>query len=267
MTSFDDGIGRLRAAAGRVTSAASATARVVGDGRSSHHEAMGSLHALAQIGDAEGALCPRAADHHRADGGAAIGGRFHVHGAALDPGDEVSVVGGDAGDRHPDRRLQDLSAGRRPRPIAPHRAGPARPRGRFPAQVGAAAARPEAVLLAARSRRFRKKSASRSVCRSGSTPSAAPRSWKSASSSTTRSCACSRGAPTSTILIHGSSCFGWWRPRWSCSPSPSCSCATRSGRSCGLPMPPKRSARAAKRPISGRAARAKSAAPPPPSWK
>jgi hypothetical protein len=45
------------------------------------------------------------------------------------------------------------------------------------------------------------------------------------------------------------------------------SCATRSGRSCGWPTPPKRSARAARRRISARAARAKSAARRPRSWK
>src|SRR5262249_56748068 len=50
--------------------------------------------------------------------------------------------------------------------------------------------------------------------------------------------------------------------RSSCSPSPLPSCATRSGRSCGLPTPPTPSARAAKRRISARAAPAKSVAPP-----
>jgi hypothetical protein len=54
-------------------------------------------------------------------------------------------------------------------------------------------------------RSCRTRSASRSACRSGSTPSAAPRSWKSASSSTTPSCASSRRAPTPTIPIRWSS--------------------------------------------------------------
>ncbi len=42
--------------------------------------------------------------------------------------------------------------------------------------------------------------------------------------------------------------------------SPSCSCATRSGRSCGSPTPPRASARAARCRTSGRAARARCAA-------
>ena len=57
--------------------------------------------------------------------------------------DALPVVRGDAGDRHAHRCLQDLSAGRRPRAIAPHRPGPARPRGRFPPRDAAAAAGPK----------------------------------------------------------------------------------------------------------------------------
>ena len=61
--------------------------------------------------------------------------------------------------------------------------------------------------------------------------------------------------------IRRSSCSGWWAPRWSCSPSRSCSCATRSSRSCGWPTPPKASARAARCRTSARAARARCGAP------
>ena len=117
----------------------------------------------------------------------------------MEPGDDLSVVGGDAGDRHPDRRLQHLSARRRSRAASPYRAGSARPRRRFPARDAIAAARAETVLLAARRGTLGRDPQSRSACRSGSTRSAAPRSWKSASSSTIRSCGYSRGAPTSTI--------------------------------------------------------------------
>ncbi len=52
--------------------------------------------------------------------------------------------------RGPDRRLSRLSAGRTERADPAHRAGAARPRGRFPAGHRNAAARAEAVLLAAR---------------------------------------------------------------------------------------------------------------------
>src|SRR5271169_514464 len=48
---------------------------------------------------------------------------------------------------------------------------------------------------------------------------------------------------------------------------PFCSCATRSARSCGWPMPPRASARAARRRTSAREERAKCAVPPMPSWK
>ena len=60
---------------------------------------------------AEGPLCPRAADHHRAHGGAAVGRRLHVHGAALQSGDAEAVGRRGAGHRDPDRGLQNLSAG------------------------------------------------------------------------------------------------------------------------------------------------------------
>ena len=55
--------------------------------------------------DADRALCPRAADHDRADGGAAIGGGVRVHGAALEHGDAAAVGRRGAGHRRPDRRL------------------------------------------------------------------------------------------------------------------------------------------------------------------
>ena len=104
----------------------------------------------AQERHAEGPLCPRAADHHRAHGGPAIGGRLHVHGAALESGDAAAVGRRGAGHRDPDRGLQGLSAGRRPHAAAPHRAGQARPGGRFSAGQRVAAAGAEAVLLAGR---------------------------------------------------------------------------------------------------------------------
>ena len=115
-----------------------------------HHRAVGPLHPLAALGDAERPLRPRAAHHHRADGGAAIGGRLRVHGAALEPGDAAALGGGGAGHRRADRRLQGLSAGRRRaqiRRIAQDRLGLVVD---FLPVHGHAAARPEAVLLAAR---------------------------------------------------------------------------------------------------------------------
>ena len=221
MTSLDEGIGRLRNAAGHLVGRGEcrgerprATCRVAAD-----HPTVGPLHPLAEVGDAERALCPFAPDHHRADGGAAIGRRLPVHGPALESGDELSVVGGDAGNRDADRRLQDLPAGCRPRAAAPHRPGPARPGGRFPARARNCRRPGRSRSSRSSTRRCRTISASRSACRSGSIPSAAPRSSKSASSSTTPSCACLRGAPTFTIRIPGFSWSGWSRLRSSCSPS------------------------------------------------
>ena len=75
---------------------------------------------------AEGALCPRAADHHRADGDPAVGGRLRVHGAALERGDAAAVRQRRAGHRGADRHLSRLSAGRRPGADPAHRAGAAR---------------------------------------------------------------------------------------------------------------------------------------------
>jgi two-component system, OmpR family, osmolarity sensor histidine kinase EnvZ len=58
MTSLDVGIARLRSAAGP---------------RVRRHE---PLQPVVQVDHAEGPLCPRAADHHRADGDLAVGDRF-----------------------------------------------------------------------------------------------------------------------------------------------------------------------------------------------
>ena len=52
---------------------------------------VGRARALAQELDADRPLCPRAADHHRADGGAAVGRRLRVHGAALEHGDAAAL--------------------------------------------------------------------------------------------------------------------------------------------------------------------------------
>ena len=100
--------------------------------------------------DADRPLCPRAADHDRADGGAAVGGGVRVHGAALEHGDAAPVGRGGAGHRRPDRRLQGLSAGQGPRAAAAHRPATAGAGGRFPPGRRHAAARPKAVFLAAR---------------------------------------------------------------------------------------------------------------------
>ncbi len=100
--------------------------------------------------DADRALCPCAADHDRADGGASVGGGVRVHGAALEHGDAAAVGRGGAGRRRPDRRLQGVSAGQGPRAVAAHRPATARAGGRFPARRRHAAAGPETVLLAAR---------------------------------------------------------------------------------------------------------------------
>ncbi len=69
---------------------------------------------MAQEHDAQRALCPGAAHHHRPHGGAAVGSGVRVHGAALEPGHPAAVRRGGAGHRGADRDLQGLSAGRRP---------------------------------------------------------------------------------------------------------------------------------------------------------
>ena len=95
-------------------------------------------------------------------------------------------AGGGAGHRGADRRLSRLSAGRRPRADPPHRAGAARPGGRFPAARPTCRRRGRSRSSRCSTRRCRWNCASRSAGRSGSTPSAARRWSKSASSSTTR---------------------------------------------------------------------------------
>jgi two-component system osmolarity sensor histidine kinase EnvZ len=66
----------------------------------------------------------------------------------------------------------------------------------------------------------------------------------------------SRAATPPMPPTRTSSSAGWWVPRSYCSPSPSCSCITRSARSSASPMPPKVSARAARCRTSARAGRA-----------
>src|ERR1700688_179000 len=54
----------------------------------------------------------RAVDHHHPARGAADDRRADVRRAAIEPRHLLSVVGGDPGNRHPDRRIQGLSAKR-----------------------------------------------------------------------------------------------------------------------------------------------------------
>ena len=147
--------------------------------------ALGPLRRLVQALHAEGALCPLAAHHHRADGDPAVGGRLRVHGAALEPGDAAAVGRGGAGHRRADRHLQGLSAGRRSRAAAKHRAGPAGPRRSISCRSPTCRRRGRSRSSRCSTRRCRTSCASRSAGRSGSTRSAAPTWSRSASSSTT----------------------------------------------------------------------------------
>ena len=90
---------------------------------------------------------------------------------------------------------------------------PLRPQRRGPAAGAAAAAGPEAVLLAARPRAHPGDHRARSASRSGSTRSAARTSSRSASSSTNGSAARLRAAqPDLRLELAASSSRGWWRP-------------------------------------------------------
>src|SRR5436190_1562122 len=105
---------------------------------------------LVARGDAEGPLRARLAHHHRADGGAPVGGRLRVHGATLEHGHAAALRRRGAGHRRADRRLYDLSARCRPGPDPPHRPGKTRPQCRLPAGERHAAAGAKTVLFAAR---------------------------------------------------------------------------------------------------------------------
>ena len=247
MTSLDVGFARLRSAAIRVS-----------DGWVRFNVWFKAL-------DAEGALRPFAADHHRADGDPAVGGRLRVHGAALEHGDahlSAAVVQDIAALVEV---YKSLSAGSRQRAAAADRAGPARPRGRFPAAVRHAAAGAETVLLAARSGAV-------GGAAQADRPAVLDRHGRPLEPGRDPHPARQRGDAgvraaqrRLRLELRNLPARGWSAPRWCCSPSPSCSCATRSGRSCGSPTPPRASARAAKRRTSGRAARARCAAPRRPS--
>ena len=235
--------------------------------RQSRRPRLGPARACRQADHADGALCPRAADHHRADGHPAIGRRLRVHGAALESGDAEIVRRRGRRHRGPDRGLSRLSAGRRPPADPADRAGEARPRGRFPARDRHAAAGPEAVLLAARpgavggiaqADRAAVLDRHRRKVGLGRNPHPARQQ---------RDARFSRRAAPPMRPIRKSSCSGWSAPRWCCSPSRSSSCATRSGRSCGSPTPRKPSARGATCRITGRAARARCGARRSPSSK
>ena len=155
MTSLDTGIASIRSALQRLVDAwhwyceIPAVARIHG-WLAQIRDGWRRLTPRAQQRDAQGPLRPRAADHHSADGDPAVGARLRVHGAALERGHPAPFRRRGRRHRRADRRLQGLSAGRRPRADPPHRAGAARPGGRFPAARRPAAAGAEAVLLAAR---------------------------------------------------------------------------------------------------------------------
>ena len=142
--------------------------------------------AVAAPADAEGPLRARTAHRHPADGAAAIGRRVLLHGAALAAGDVSSVGGVDAGHRCVDRRLSKLSARQELRNPRSHRR-------RTDAHRSSIFCRPARFHRLHQSRSFRSsiarcrtRSAARSAGPSGSTPSAAPISSKSAFSSKMR---------------------------------------------------------------------------------
>ena len=137
------------------------------------------------------------------------------------------------------------------------RAGPARPGGRFPAGRRPAAAGAEAVLLAARpgavggnpqADRPAVLDRHRRQLGAGRDPHPARQRRDAGVRPAQRRLCLEFG---DLPALDGRHLAGAARP------SPSCSCATRSGRSCGWPTPPKASARAARRRTSARAARAR----------
>ena len=223
---------------------------------------LGRASALVQELHAEGPLCPRAADHHRADGDAAVGGRLRVHGAALEHGDAAAVG----------RRwsqdiaalidvYRELSAGRRHAQHPPHRAGAARPGGRFPARRPTCRRPGRSRSSRCSTRRCRRRSAQADrpavldrhgrPLGAGRDPHPARRHGDARVRAAQRRLCVELGH---LPALDGRHLAGAARP------SPSCSCATRSSRSCGSPTPPRASARAARCRTSGRAARARCAA-------
>ena len=107
MTSLDESVGRLRSAASVLLSAAiprplppAPSPRPL-PGRGERSRCGSRL-------SAEGPLRAGAADHHRADGDAAVGCRLHVRRAAMEHGQATPVLGGDARNRDADRRLSRL---------------------------------------------------------------------------------------------------------------------------------------------------------------
>ena len=111
---------------------------------------LAAVHALAQQLHAEGPLRARVAHHHPADGDPTVGDRFRFRRAAIQRSHRTPVRRRGARHRRADRHLSRPSAGRRQGADSPHRAGPARPGGRFPALERHAAAGAEAVFLVAR---------------------------------------------------------------------------------------------------------------------
>ena len=94
---------------------------------------------------AGGPLRARGADRHHADGDPAMRAHLCLHGASLAARHEPAVDGADAGRRGDHRSAQNLS--RRATRGHAHRAGPAQDRRRFSAARAAAAGVAEAVLL------------------------------------------------------------------------------------------------------------------------
>ena len=177
---------------------------------------------LVQALHAEGALRPRAAHHHRADGDPAIGRRLRVHGAALEDGDAPPVR---RGGRRTSRRSstsiesypQDADNAQLRR-IAQERLGLVV---EFLPVDRHAAAGPEAVLLAARPGAVgRAAQADRPAVldRHGRPLGAGrdPHPARQRGDARVRA----RAAPP-TPRTRTSSCSGWSAPRWCCSASPS----------------------------------------------
>ena len=164
---------------------------------------------------AEGPLRPLDPDRRAADPDPAGGRRLCLHGAALADGDAPAVERADA--RH--RRASSRSS----RPIRRTRASPRSPRiaaDTYGLTISVLPpdplpeAGPAAVLLAARLRRCRARSAGASTGPSGSTRSAIPTWSRSASPSTTTCCASSRRAAAPMPRTRTSSCSGWSARRW-----------------------------------------------------
>ena len=195
-----------------------------------------STRRLARAGSAgvaaEGALRPLADHHHRADGAPAIRHRLRLHGAALADGDAPAVGGRDrTTSRRSSTSSRAIPQDKYAETLAAHRQRPARPRRRYPADGPLPPPGPKpffSILDSALSREIRTQIGAAVLDRHGRAlqPRRDPHPARRRRAARVR-----RGAARPMPRTRTSSCSGWSAPRWCCSPSRSCSCATRSGRS------------------------------------